>query len=65
MYFSVVAEDAVQGLQTQVPALSLAFDPIEKLYALYVVKKISDAVGWQRRSKSVRHHARKGVCPMS
>ena len=44
MYLSVMTKDAVQGLQTQIPPVSLAFDAIEKLYALYVVKKVSDVV---------------------
>ena len=45
MYFTVVTENPIQGLQTQIPAFSRPFDPIKKLDTLNVVQKMTDAVG--------------------
>ena len=44
MYFPVMAKYAVQGLQTQVPSLSLTFNLIQKLNALHIVEEVSDTV---------------------
>ena len=45
MYFAIVTKDTIQGLQTQIPAFSRSFDPVEKLDALDIVQKVTDAVG--------------------
>jgi len=45
MYFTVMTEDPIQGLQTQIPAFSGSLDPVKKLDALNVVQKMTNAVG--------------------
>jgi hypothetical protein len=44
MQFSIVTENAIQGLQTEIPALPFAFQLIEKTYRLDIVLKRGESM---------------------